>query len=961
MIMRYISRHILAFAPVTLAAGAAALLALAACSREQVVDADEPFDDGVQHAYIVAPTETRTDFDSYVGKFAWSEGDEIAIHLSDGTFYSTEVNAETGAFACSTTPSKKRDAYAVYPAAAADAANYGSPTLNVVLPAEYDISANLFSDYSPVPMIAVNKQAEDDLYFRHVGGLLRITCDRVPVGTQKIAVTASRNIAGTFSVTNPASDNPTISTGGNAQTVTFRVAETYLSQRTDGIILNLPVPIGPVTTLKVAALNNTGTEIYSDTRDIDIDIARYSGKKCAYSLTRVIHDSMQLVVRAGDDTAWEFEIPFPFNLTLPGDMRILWGDGSYSEAPAGSTKAMNPEKFKHTYAAPGDYTITIETVTSNPDGPQMPEMVFMYRNETTYENSRLMLKAVPTPLLRMDIGGGMLFAGCRNLESICPDLLSKNRQFTTLASAFSSCTSLTGSIPDGFFDNNPYLQSFNGIFQNCTGLTGSIPPGLFDKCTRAKDFSDMFSRCTGLTGRIPEGLFDHCPDVTTFERTFSECSGLTGSIPDGLFAHNSQVTIFNGVFNGCTGLTGCIPDGLFDGCPSVLLLGSAFSGCSGLTGRIPEGLFGQCTLLRDVGGCFSGCTGLTGEIPAGLFAACPDVRTFGSVFSGCTGLTGGIPANLFAGKAQAYGFSWAFFGCSGLTGSIPEGLFAGTKGSEFASVFEGCTGLSGSIPGGLFSGVATYASFKRSFAGCTGLSGLLPAGLFAGKTGTTSFEETFMGCSGLTGAIPADLFDGCAAVTSFRGVFNGCSGLTTLPGGLFASCDKVKTYEYAFNGCSSLGGIPSGLFDNSPKVTTFAYLFADCTGLRGAIPDHLFDNCPEVTVFSRVFLNCSGLSGNMPSGLFSKNMKAWEFYLSFMNCTHLNIVPDVFTGTTSTPATRFADIAPGLIDCFSYIGGGTAPELWNYTYRYLDYRSYERCFRGSTGISNYSAIPTTWK
>jgi hypothetical protein len=48
MIMRYISRHIMASASGALAAGAAALLALAACTREQAVDADEPFDDGVQ-------------------------------------------------------------------------------------------------------------------------------------------------------------------------------------------------------------------------------------------------------------------------------------------------------------------------------------------------------------------------------------------------------------------------------------------------------------------------------------------------------------------------------------------------------------------------------------------------------------------------------------------------------------------------------------------------------------------------------------------------------------------------------------------------------------------------------------------------------------------------------------------------------------------------------------------------
>ena len=269
----------IAFAPGALAAGAAALLALASCSREQIVDADESFDDGVQHAYIVAPTGTRTDFDSYVGKFAWSEGDQIAIHLSDGAFYATGVNAETGAFTCSTTPSKQRDAYAVYPVSACDASNYGSPVLNVVLPAEYDISSNLSSDYSPVPMIAVNKQGEDDLYFRHVGSLVRITCDRVPVGTQKIAVTFDRNVAGTFTVVNPMSDHPTISNGGSTPTVTFQIASSGLSAITDEIVLNVPVPVGKINAITVAHLNAAGEELTALHRTPDFDAARGYGKK----------------------------------------------------------------------------------------------------------------------------------------------------------------------------------------------------------------------------------------------------------------------------------------------------------------------------------------------------------------------------------------------------------------------------------------------------------------------------------------------------------------------------------------------------------------------------------------------------------------------------------------------------------------------------------------------------------
>ena len=134
---------------------------------------------------------TRTSYDGYEGKFLWDEGDEIAVHIADGTAagrYETfkvlpNDPAETASVPISTTSSMSRNGYAVYPASAAVAASYGSPTLKVSLPAEYDISDIVSgassiktSDFSPCPMVAINDPAvaPDELDFHHVGGLLRI-------------------------------------------------------------------------------------------------------------------------------------------------------------------------------------------------------------------------------------------------------------------------------------------------------------------------------------------------------------------------------------------------------------------------------------------------------------------------------------------------------------------------------------------------------------------------------------------------------------------------------------------------------------------------------------------------------------------------------------------------------------------------------------------------------------------
>ena len=919
----------------------AAIVALAsvmACEREADSLVDAPASSGGSHAYIVAPTDTRTDFDSYVGKFAWSEGDQIAIHLSDGTFYATEVNAETGAFACSTTPSKKRDAYAIYPAAAADADNYGSPTLNVVLPAEYDISANLSSDYSPVPMIAVNRQAEDDLYFRHVGGLLRITCDRVPVGTRYIAVTADRNIAGTFTVTNPASENPTISTGGNAQTVTFRVAETSLSQLTDGIVLNLPVPVGPVATLKVAALNASGAELYSDTRDINIDIARYSGKKCAYSMTEVFVDSMQMVVRAGDDTAWTFTMPFNqryhASVTFPARLRIFWGDGSWSEVESGSYYGNVLDQISHTYSTPGDFTITIEAEAKRKNDAMLPGFNMYIIGQPSVDqylkDSRKMLKAVPTAVLSSQ--SGIYFEECTALESINEDLFAKNPSMD-FARTFVGCRSLSGSIPAKLFANNRWATSFSDTFQGCSSLTGSIPEELFANCPNVTSISHTFHGCSGLTGSIPAGLFANNPLVRFFSYVFTGCSGLNGYIPEDLFANNQAVESFMGLFNGCSGLTGPIPAGLFSHCPLATDFRNVFSSCSGLKGSIPANLFAACTDATSFGGTFSDCSGLTGSIPADLFAHNPLANECGALFSGCSGLTGGIPGTLLSYCPDVTGVASLFNGCSGLTGGIPENLFANqSKITSFHYVFRNCSGLSGTIPADLFATNPDATSFEQTFCGCTHLTGAIPATLFSRQDKVTSFAYTFAG-SGVTGAIPASLFATNPLVTGFGGTFSGCAGLTT---------------------------IPSGLFGQHTKVISFASLFYDCTGLTCNIPAELFDNCPEVTDFHSLFENCSGLTGSIPHGFFSNNLKASAYYQAFRGCSNLLLVPDIFIveGSESTPENRFANLSVQFTSCFAGVGGGTAPPIWTYQYRQIFCTA---CFRNSSNLTNWNDINPGWK
>ena len=133
----------------------AALLLLAACGKDlppepgageqpPVAQNFDTLDARIEPAEQIS-VDTKTSYDSEVGKFIWSEGDQIAIHYSNGEYVTGTLEADgtEGYKKVSVTApeGKTRDYYAVYPATAAVADNYGNPALQVTFPASYDISA----------------------------------------------------------------------------------------------------------------------------------------------------------------------------------------------------------------------------------------------------------------------------------------------------------------------------------------------------------------------------------------------------------------------------------------------------------------------------------------------------------------------------------------------------------------------------------------------------------------------------------------------------------------------------------------------------------------------------------------------------------------------------------------------------------------------------------------------------
>ena len=268
----------------------AAVILMAGCQKEE----QESIDNETIKVHIEdSDTRTRTSFDSVEGKYSWTEGDKIAICYSDGTYTEAPVNVTKSTVLASSTVSRTRANYAIYPASAKDAANYGAPTLKVNLPSSYDIrdiisgsSTTKTADFSPLPMVAKNTSGVRNLNFHHVGGLLRITLTKIKPETKTVTVTFDKDVTGTYTINVADEMAPTITTAGTASNnvVTFILApstntSSAVGTLTSPVVLNVPVPCGTYNEITVATKDSVGTELASAIFESPLKFERHHGKK----------------------------------------------------------------------------------------------------------------------------------------------------------------------------------------------------------------------------------------------------------------------------------------------------------------------------------------------------------------------------------------------------------------------------------------------------------------------------------------------------------------------------------------------------------------------------------------------------------------------------------------------------------------------------------------------------------
>ena len=327
----------------------------------------------------------------------------------------------------------------------------------------------------------------------------------------------------------------------------------------------------------------------------------------------------------------------------------------------------------------------------------------------------------------------------------------------------------------------------------------------------------------------------------------------------------------------------------------------------------------------------------------------------GSVFVGS--LLTSLPNDLFqyGGSIKLLNYTFAY---SSLV-TVPADLFNGmSKVTKTFNLFSHNDNLT-ILPEGLFSGMPEVTYLNYCFSSCTALTSI-PEGLFSGMTKVTELGGLFNSCSSLV-TVPEGLFSGMPEVTNLSYCFRYCTALTSIPEGLFNGMTKVTDLSYCFSDCNALTSIPAGLFNGMTEVTDLGSVFDSCKKLA-SVPEGLFSGMTKVKSLSSLFGYCSALA-SIPAGLFREQVNATDFRYCFRYVPASAIHANIFCDEATEKTTRFANVTPSFSNCFVNLTGtvaGTAPALWEYTYKATPTKT--GCFGGNsaTTLSNYGDIPTEW-
>ena len=229
---------------------AAAVLSIVACQKEMPVAPEGNYTVRASRESASGTKSTVSDD----GAFAWSAGD--AIGLWNGSKFCELTTSIGGSATADFTGTMEGTAqsYAVFPFALNAKVEYG--TVKVALSSSYEWK----SGETNSPMLAECGENPTALTFKHLGGLVKVSVKNVPAEAAKFVLTADKDIAGEYSVSDDAEGNKIIKSAGTAENTS--VAFTFTAGTATEMAFYVPVPVGDYK-FAVALQKADGTQLWS--------------------------------------------------------------------------------------------------------------------------------------------------------------------------------------------------------------------------------------------------------------------------------------------------------------------------------------------------------------------------------------------------------------------------------------------------------------------------------------------------------------------------------------------------------------------------------------------------------------------------------------------------------------------------------------------------------------------------
>ena len=288
----------------------AMLLIAVSCEKEAINSSDrgnEPASGVKMITEIVSGCRgdaTKATIGNTTPTFAWTVGDNVAVHVSNGdsheyviTSKGADAAASSAKFEVTYGEGYSRDAFAVYPSTivSASAANFGQSghTLDVTLPDSYTL-AQVSGETSPCPMISAN-EAGSGWHFYQLCGLLRLTVNSIPATAKRLEIDFNgKKVCGDFSIASPVvASTAVISTAADGAhdiiTITKDGTDVVLGETS--LVVNIPLPKGDYSNITIIAYNQIagGNALVMGTEPFAYSASKTKGVKKSTNLKSIFN------------------------------------------------------------------------------------------------------------------------------------------------------------------------------------------------------------------------------------------------------------------------------------------------------------------------------------------------------------------------------------------------------------------------------------------------------------------------------------------------------------------------------------------------------------------------------------------------------------------------------------------------------------------------------------------------